>query len=112
MRQLGRSELATFSLLNEAKHAPVTQLIMYPMLHDDFVSRRLREDSPATYGEYSREEVRQAFGMVALYVRHFLDAHLRNAAASHAFFARKPADNGAVPHSMRIERSAPVAAPE
>lgn len=111
--QINRSGIDTsFSLLNEAKHAPVTQLIMYPMLHDDFVSRRLREDSPATYGEYSREEVRQAFGMVALYVRHFLDAHLRNAAASHAFLARKPADNGAVPHSMRIERSAPVAAPE
>lgn len=111
--QINRSGIdTTFSLLNEAKHAPVMQLIMYPMLHGDFVSRRLREDSPTTYDEYSREEVRQAFGMVALYVRHFLDAHLKEAAASQAFLARKPVRNGAVPHSIRIERSTPVASPE
>ena len=111
--QINRSGIdTTFSLLNETKHAPVTQLIMYPMQHHDFVSRRLREDNPATYGEYSREEVQQAFGMVALYVRHFLDAHLRQAPASNAFLARKPVDNGAVRHSIRIDRSAPAASPE
>jgi dienelactone hydrolase len=111
--QINRAGIdTTFSLLNEAKHAPVTQLIMYPMQHGDFVSRRIREDSPATYDEYSREEVRQAFGMVALYVRHFLDAHLRKAAASQSFLARQPADNGAARHSIRVERSVPAATPE
>lgn len=106
--QINRSGIdTTFSLLNEARHTTVTQLIMYPMQHADFISLRLREASDAGYEEYSREEVRQAFGMVALYVRHFLDAHLRGQAAGRGFLERKPVANGALPHSIRIETRPP-----
>ncbi|MBB5205043.1 dienelactone hydrolase [Inhella inkyongensis] len=107
--QIQRSGIdTTFSLLNAAQYAEVTQLIVYPMQHADFVSRRMREASDAGYGEYSRAEVRQAFGMVALYVRHFLDAHLRQQASSLEFLARKPVANGAVPHSLRIDIRPPA----
>ncbi|MFO1253085.1 MAG: alpha/beta fold hydrolase [Inhella sp.] len=98
-----------FSLLNEARHSAVTQLIVYPMRHEDFVSRRLREAPPTAYDEYSQAEVRQAFGMVALYVRHFLDAHLKQAPESRAFLARKPVENGAVPHTLRLDASGSLA---
>lgn len=102
--QLNRRGIDTrFSLLNEARHSPVTQLIAYPLRHEDFVSRRLREAPPTAYDEYSQAEVRQAFGMVALYVRHFLDAHLKQAPESRAFLARKPVENGARPHTLRLE---------
>ncbi len=110
--QLNRRGIDTrFSLLNEARHSPVTQLIAYPLRHEDFVSRRLREAPASAYDDYSQAEVRQAFGMVALYVRHFLDAHLKQAPESRAFLARKPVENGALPHSLRIELNGSLAPP-
>ncbi len=104
--QINKSEIdTTFSLLNEARHADVYQLIMYPMQHVDFVSRRLHESSAASYGEYSRDEIVQAYGMMALYVRQFLDAKLKQSAEAQRFLEKSPRENGAVPHSIRLEFS-------
>jgi dienelactone hydrolase len=105
--EINRSGIdTTFSLLNEARHADVDQLIMYPMQHVDFISRRLHESSAASYGEYTRGEIVQAYGMMAQYVRYYLDVALKGSAEGERFLARTPRENGAVPHSLRWERRA------
>ncbi|MBH9551434.1 dienelactone hydrolase family protein [Inhella gelatinilytica] len=103
--QINRAGIDTrFSLLNAAEHAAVDQLIAFPLQHADFVSRRLREASDAAYDEYSREEVRQALGWVALYVRQFLAAHLLDDPDAQRFLSRKPRELGAPAHAFRWER--------
>ena len=92
----------TFSLLNEAKHTSVTQVILYPFQHADFTSARLREAPEAAYRDYTREEVRQAYGVMVQLTRAFLDAHLKGEAAALALFTRDPRELGAAPHSVRI----------
>lgn len=104
--QIHRSGIdTTFSLLNEARHAEVTQVILYPLQHADFTSARLHEASPAAYGEYTREEVGRAYAVAARLIRAFLDAHLKGDAQAKALLAQDPRDLGADPHSVRIERS-------
>ncbi len=104
--QINRSEIDTrFSLLNEAKYADVYQLIMYPMQHTDFISQRLRESSLQSYHEYSREELIDAYSTVVNYVHHFLDAYMKNDKSAREFLAREPRDNGAAPHSARVDRA-------
>lgn len=110
--QINRSEIDTrFSLLNEAKYTDVYQLIMYPMQHIDFISQRLRESSPQSYKEYSREELIEAYTTVTNHVRHFLDAYLKNEQRARDFLARSPRENGATPHSARLERAPAEAVP-
>ncbi len=92
-----------FSLLNEAKYADVYQLTAYSMRHVDFISRMQREAHARDYGEYSREEVRSTYNIVALYVRNFLDAYLKQDQGGIAFLGRKPTENGAVPHTIAAE---------
>ncbi|HVL09187.1 MAG TPA: dienelactone hydrolase family protein [Burkholderiaceae bacterium] len=102
--QINKSEIdTTFSLLNEARYADVHQLTMYPMTHVDFVSRHLRESGEADFGEYSRAEVAQAYNIVSDYVRHFLDATLKNDDKGAAFMRRTPRENGVPPHVMRVD---------
>ncbi|MBV1776354.1 dienelactone hydrolase family protein [Burkholderiaceae bacterium DAT-1] len=104
--QINRAEIdTTFSLLNEAKFAHVYQLIQYPMQHVDFVSRRLHESSAASYSEYARSEIVDAYALMARYVRHFLDAYLRRDAEGQAFLKRMPHENGAPAHAARLERN-------
>ena len=111
--QITRSEIdTTFSLLNEAKYADVYQLTMYPMQHIDFVSSRQHETAASSYGEFSKAEVRQAYNMVSLYVRNFLDAYLKQDPAGRALLGRKPVENGAAPHTIiaetRLSQGAPA----
>ena len=102
--QINRSGIDTsFSLLNAAKFADVYQLIAYPMQHFDFTSMRLHESSPGSYREYQREELVQAYTVIAEYIRHFLASALHKDQAAQAFLERKPKDNGAAPHSMRMD---------
>lgn len=101
--EINRSGIdTTFSLLNEAKFAPVTQVIMYPLQHGDFTSARLREASPAAFRDYTREEVKQAYAVVALLSRCFLDAHLKGDAGAQGVFTKDPRELGAAAHSVRI----------
>lgn len=103
--EINRSGIdTTFSLLNAAKHAAVTQVILYPMTHADFTSARLREASPAAYGDYSREEVRQAFAVMVRLTRTFLDAHLKGDGAALQALEKDPRELGAAPHTVRILR--------
>lgn len=92
----------TFSLLNEAKHAPVTQVILYPFQHADFTSARLHEASDKAYPDYSREEVRQTYGVMVRLTQAFLDAHLKGDPAARGILAKDPRELGAAPHSVRI----------
>lgn len=100
--QINTSEIdTTFSLLNEAKHADVHQLIMYAMRHVDFTSRSLREAGQSSYDEYSKEEVRESFNIAALYILNFLKAYLDQDASSVTFLRNTPTENGAVRHTVR-----------
>ncbi len=92
----------TWSLLNEAKYASVTQVILYPFQHADFTSARLQEASDRAYPDYTREEVRQTYGVLMRLTRAFLDAHLKGDAAAQAVLAKDPRELGAAPHSVRI----------
>ena len=99
--QLNRSELDTsFSLLHEARFGAGVQLTMHPMRHVDFISMQQRETRASAYGEYSKEETRQAYDMVAVYIRRFLDAYLKNDLAGRAFLTNTPRENGAPLHSI------------
>ena len=104
--QINRSGIDTsFSLLNEAKFTDVYQLIAYPMQHVDFTSMRLHESSPGSYREYQRDELVQAYSVITEYVRHFLAATLQHDKEAKAFLQRPPKENGAAPHSMRMDMS-------
>jgi dienelactone hydrolase len=102
--QLNRNEIdTTFSLLNEARYAHKHQLTLYAMQHTDFVSRKQHESNEADYGEYDKAEVRHAYNMVALYVRHFLDGYIKQQPDGLALLAKNPRENGATRHSIRAE---------
>ncbi len=92
----------TFSLLNEARYASVTQVILYPFQHADFTSARLHEASDKAYSDFAREEVRQAYGVMVRLTQAFLDAHLKGDTAAHTTLAKDPRELGAAPHSVRI----------
>jgi hypothetical protein len=92
----------SFSLLNELKYANIYQVVMYPMLHNDFSSAAIRMQGPSWFAEYSRAEVEQAYHWTARYTLEFLNAYLKGDAAGVAFLARKPAANGMAPHAARI----------
>lgn len=110
--QINRADIDTrFSLLNAAVHADVTQLIVYPMRHEDFASSNWHESSPQAYGDYSKSEVRQAYNWLAQYVHQFLEASLLQRDAARAFMARSPRENGVTPHSLRIDRNPPAVPP-
>ncbi|WMW80807.1 dienelactone hydrolase family protein [Undibacterium cyanobacteriorum] len=104
--QINRSGIDTsFSLLNAAKYTDVYQLISYPMQHHDFTAMRLHESSPASYREYQREELVQAYSVMAHYIRQFLAASLLKDRAAQDFLQKNPSENGAARHSMRMDIS-------
>lgn len=95
----------SFSLLNEVKYADVYQLIMYPMEHVDFSSAILRAERPEYFTEYSRAEVEAAYHWSCRYTLEFLNAHLKQDAASRAFLSRPPAQNGVPAHTARLQHT-------
>lgn len=92
----------TWSLLNEARYAPVTQVILYPFQHADFTSARFHEASDKAYADYSRAEVREAYGVMVRFTHAFLEAHLKGEATARAILDKDPRELGAAPHSVRI----------
>ncbi|MYN42497.1 dienelactone hydrolase [Duganella sp. FT109W] len=93
----------SFSLLNAARHTQLYQVIMQPMVHVDFSPAALRFMPPSHFGDYTREEVEQAYYWTARYMLAFVDAYLKNDAAGLAFVQRSPTQNGAPRHMALYE---------
>lgn len=91
------------SFMSRMSNADVYLLTMYPMEHVHFGSSYIRLDDPAEYKEYTAGEVSFAYSIGARYVLHFLNGYLKNDAAGLSYLANKPVDNGAAPHSMKME---------
>jgi hypothetical protein len=89
--ELNRRGIDTsFSLLNEARYSELYQLTMYPMAHVDFASARQRHAPESDFIEYTKDEVAAAYGWVACYVLHFLDAWLKQDVQGLAFIRNSP----------------------
>lgn len=91
------------SFLNDMKYADLYKLTMYPMEHFAFSSTYLRFASDARFNQYSRAEVNRAFGSTATYVKHFLDAYLKDDGAARAYLAAAPAKHGIAAHAATME---------
>ena len=101
IEELNRSEVDTrFSFLNEMKYSDVYIVSMLPMKHMDFSSYYLRMAQDGQFGDYTRDEIALAHSWAARYVRHFLDAKLKNDAAGLAFIDSTPQANKAPAHMM------------
>ncbi len=91
------------SFMSRMSNADVYLLTMYPMEHVHFGSSYIRLDDPAEYKEYTAQEVSFAYSLGARYVLQFLNGYLKNDPAGLAYLANRPVDNGAAPHSMKME---------
>ena len=102
--ELNRNEVDTrYSFMNQMAYSDVTIVTMMPMKHMDFSSYHLRTAQDDEFGDYTRDEVALAHSWSARYVRHFLDAHLKNDGAGLAFIDKQPAANQAPPHMMSVD---------
>jgi tetratricopeptide (TPR) repeat protein len=100
IEELNRRKNSTaYSLLNSMTYADMYVVTLYPMAHQHFSSGGLHLARDGEFGEYSRDEVTQAYGVMARYVRHFLDGYLKDDAAGRAFVANNPTAN-AIPRRM------------
>lgn len=91
------------SVLNDLKYADFYKLTMYPMEHFAFSSTYLRFASDVRFNQYSRAEVSRAYGWTATYVRHFLDAYLKDDGAARAYLAATPAKHGIPAYAATME---------
>jgi pimeloyl-ACP methyl ester carboxylesterase len=91
------------SFMSRMSNADVYLLTMYPMDHVHFGSSYIRLDDPAEYKEYTPEEVSFAYSLGARYILNFLNGYLKNDVAGLAYLANRPVNNGAAPHSMRMQ---------
>lgn len=100
----------TSSYLNDAKHADMFKLTMYPMEHFAFSSTYLRFAGDEWFNQYSRIDANQAHGWTASYVGRFLDAYLKDDEAALAYLDATPARNGFPAHAatMEVRRAAPL----
>jgi dienelactone hydrolase len=104
IEQLNRSEKSTaYSLLNRMTYADVYVVTMHPMRHQNFAGEALRLARDTEFEDYSRDEVTQAYGWMARYVREFLDAYLKNDTVARTFLANKPAQNGVPRHMASLD---------
>lgn len=94
---------ASYSLMNRMDYSDLYNVTMYTMEHAAFQSESLRLGPEERFGEYSREEALVAHGWMGRYVRAFLDAYLRNDAASLAFLRNKPAANEVPAHLLAVD---------
>jgi dienelactone hydrolase len=94
---------ASYSLMNRMKYSDLYNVTMYTMEHAAFQSESLRLGPEERFGEYSREEALLAHGWMGRYVRAFLDAYLRNDAASLAFLQNKPVANNVPAHLLAVD---------
>jgi len=98
------------NFLNDIKYADLYKLTMYPMEHFAFSSTYLRFASDPRFGQYPRADVNRAHGWVADYVRHFLDAYLKDDADARTWLNATPASHGMPAHAVTME-ARPAAPP-
>ncbi|GGY56981.1 CocE/NonD family hydrolase [Pseudoduganella albidiflava] len=104
IEQLNQREKSTdFSLLNRMTYADTYVVTMHPLLHGHFAADSLHFARDREFDEYSRDEVTQAYGWMARYVRQFLDGYLKGDAAARAFMANKPVANGVPRHMVSLD---------
>ncbi|MEH6437375.1 poly(ethylene terephthalate) hydrolase family protein [Massilia sp. DD77] len=104
IEELNRKKNSTaYSLLNSMTYADMAVVTLHAMRHQDFSSHGLRLARDSEFGEYSRAEVTQAYGVMAQYVHRFLDGYLKDDMAARAFVANKPAANGVPRHTVSVE---------
>ena len=101
IEQLNRSEVDTrFAFLNELKYSDLYIATMLPMKHMDFSSYGVRLEREGSFGDYTRAEIALAHSWAMRYALRFLDAYIKQDAASLAFLNNTPAANGAPPHMI------------
>jgi tetratricopeptide (TPR) repeat protein len=76
---------------------------MLPMKHGDFSSYGIRMRQDNEFGDYTRDEIALAHSWAARYVRHFLDAYLKNDATGLAFINNNPVANQAPAHMISAD---------
>jgi dienelactone hydrolase len=104
IEELNRKARSTdFSLLNRMTYADTYVVTMHPMVHQNFAADALHVARDGEFDEYSRDEVTQAYGWTARYVREFLDGYLKDDAAARAFMASKPVANGVPKHMVSLD---------
>ncbi|MBQ5949292.1 CocE/NonD family hydrolase [Massilia sp. ST3] len=104
IEELNRKQNSTaYSLLNSMTYADMAVVTMHPMKHQHFSSHGLHLARDGEFDEYSRDEVTQAYGVMAHYVHRFLDGYLKDDAAARSFIANKPAANGLPRHMVSVE---------
>lgn len=87
------------SFLLGMNNADVYLLTMHPMEHVYFGTSYLRLD-PLDFGEYSRDEVAQAYALSARYVLNFLNGTMKSDPAGLAYLRKRPEQIGAPAHSV------------
>jgi len=113
MEQLTENDrTAPASFLNKMVFSDLYLASMQPMAHRDFAGQSIRLSPDATFIDYSRDEVRAAYGWTVRYTRAFLDAYLKQDAAALAFLKATPIANGVPKHMMAMKvRPASASAP-
>lgn len=94
-----RGKGPTNAFFDALKYSDVYLVTTSNMLHAHFSSANLRFMADSEFTDSSREQVSLAHSWVARYVHHFLDAYLKNDAASMAFLNR-PAEQNEVPAQL------------
>ncbi|MGX4640546.1 dienelactone hydrolase family protein [Massilia sp. SYSU DXS3249] len=111
MEALAQRGKPASGFLNDVKHADLYKLTMYPMQHFAFSSTYLRFAPESMFNQYPRAEVNRAHGWVADYVRHFLDAYLKDDGAARAWLAATPASHGMPAYAVTLEARPAAPAP-
>jgi dienelactone hydrolase len=111
LEQVAQRGKPAASFLNEMKYADLYKLTMYPMEHFSFSSTYLRFAPAGRFNQYPRAEVNRAYGWTADYVRHFLDAYLKDDAAARTWLSAAPAQHGIPSYAATMEARLATARP-
>lgn len=87
------------SILQKMTGADIYLLTLHAMEHVYFGSSYLRLD-PLDFGDYTRDEVAQAYGQSARYVLHFLNGALKGDRSGFDYLLKKPEQLGMPRHSV------------
>ena len=99
------------SFLNKMKYADLYRVTLAPYVHADFsvLGQRFRGDG--AYGNYDRDELSVANGWLETHVLDFMNAFLKDDAASRDLLEKSPAERGAPAHLYTIYRTKAQGAP-
>jgi len=103
IEQLAQRGKPVSGFLNDVKYTDLYKLTMYPMQHFAFSSTYLRFAPDTMFDQYPRADVNRAYGWVAEYVRHFLDAYLKEDGAAKIWLASTPASHGMPAYAVTLD---------